>query len=70
LGHLVLKERLKVEPQKVKSITEWPRLANVTEIRSFLGLAAYYYRFVKDFSKIASLVTNLLKKSIKFEWIK
>jgi len=38
------------------------------EIRSYLGLAGYYRRFVKDFSKIASALTNLLKKTTKFEW--
>jgi len=41
-GHVVTKERTKVDPQKVKAITEWPRPTNVTEIRSFLGLADYY----------------------------
>jgi len=52
----------------VKAIIEWPRPTNVVEIRSFLGLAGYYRRFVKDFSKIASPLTNLLKKANKFEW--
>ena len=66
LGHVVTKEGIKVDPQKVKAITEWPRPTNVTEIRSFLGLAGYYRRFVKDFSKIASPLTNLLKKVNKF----
>jgi len=68
LGHVITKEGSKVDPQKVKAITEWPRPTNVTEIRSFLGLAGYYRRFVKDFSKIASPLTNLLKKANKFKW--
>jgi len=42
LGHVVLKKGLMVDPQKVKAITEWSRPTNVTEIRSFLGLASYY----------------------------
>jgi len=53
----------------VKAIIEWPRPTNVSKIRSFLGLAGYYQRFVKDFSKITSPLTNLLKKAIKLEWI-
>ena len=62
LGHVVTKEGIKVDPQKVKASTEWPRPTNVMEIRRFLGLAGYYRRFVTDFSKIASPLTNLLKK--------
>jgi len=69
LGHVVSKEVIKVDPQKVKAILDWPRPTNVTEIRSCLGMAGYYRWFVKDFSKIASTLTNLLKKTTKFEWI-
>jgi len=68
LGHVVTKERIKVDPQKVKAIKEWSKPTNVTEIRSFLGLAGYYRRFIKDFLKIASPLTNMLKKVNKFEW--
>ena len=58
----------KVDPQKIKATIEWLRPNNDSEIRSFLDLIGYYRRFVNDFSKIASLWTNLLKKAIKFEW--
>ncbi len=47
---------------------DWKPPKNVTEIRSFLGLAGYYTRFVKGFSLIASPLTKLLHKNIKFEW--
>jgi len=68
LGYVVTKEEIKVDSQKVKAIMEGSRPTNVTEIRSFLGLAGYYRRFIKDFLKMASPLTNLLKKANKFEW--
>ena len=68
LGYVVTKEGIKVEPQKVKAITEWSRPTNVIEIKSVLGLAGYYKRIIKDFSKIGSPLINLLKKLNKFEW--
>ena len=67
LGHVISKEGVKVDPQKIKVIVEWLKPTSVTEVRSFLGLTVYYRRFVKDFSKISSPLTNLLKKAIKFE---
>jgi hypothetical protein len=46
----------------------WVPLTNASEIRSFLGLAGYYRRFIKDFSKIAKLMTRLLEKNTDFDW--
>jgi hypothetical protein len=49
-------------------VKEWDQPRNVTEVRSFLGLAGYYRRFIENFSKIAHPMTNLLKKTKEFEW--
>ena len=49
-------------------IIEWKPLRNVTEVRSFLGLAGYYRRFVKGFSMTAVPMTRLLQKNVRFEW--
>ena len=54
--------------KKIEVVVEWKPPRNVTEVRSFLGLAGYYRRFVKGFSMTASLITRLLQKKIKYEW--
>ena len=67
LGHAILKEGIKIDPQKVKAVTEWIRSTSIIECRSFLGLASYYPCFVQDFSKIGLPLTNLLRRTMKFE---
>ena len=57
-----------MDPQKIKAIVKWKPPTNVSKVRSFLGLAGYYRNFVERFSKIATPLTNLLKKDHKFEW--
>ena len=59
-----------VDPQKIEAILNWEVPTNQTEVRSFLGLASYYRRFIKNFSIIASPMTELLKKNVRFEWTK
>ena len=68
LGHIVNSKGISVDPEKVKAVLEWPRPTNVTEIRSFLGLAGYYRRFVEGFSCLAAPLTKLTQKGEKFIW--
>ncbi|XP_028117854.1 uncharacterized protein LOC114315434 [Camellia sinensis] len=58
-GHVINKGGVSVDPQKIEAIVNWPALTNVTEVHSFIGLAGYCRRFVKDFSKIAMPLTQL-----------
>ncbi|WVZ70923.1 hypothetical protein U9M48_019552 [Paspalum notatum var. saurae] len=62
------KEGVAVDPSKVKDVLNWKQPETVTEIRSFLGLAGYYRRFIKDFSKTAKPMTSLTKKNAKYLW--
>ena len=68
LGHVISGEGIAVDPTKVQSVTEWLAPTSVGQIRSFLGLAGYYRRFIENFSKIANPMTELLKKDTKFKW--
>ncbi|XP_075110082.1 uncharacterized protein LOC142181216 [Nicotiana tabacum] len=68
LGHVVSSEGIKVDPQKTEAVKNWPRPTTPTEIRSFLGLAAYYRRFVEGFSSLAAPLTKLTQKAVKFQW--
>jgi hypothetical protein len=57
-----------VDPSKVQEVMDWKPPKSVHQIRSFLGLAGYYRRFVPDFSRTAKPMTELLKKGVKFVW--
>ena len=68
LGHIVSTEGIRVDPTKIEAIVSWKTPQNVTKVRSFLGLAGYYQRFVKGFFVITSSLTKLLQKGVKFVW--
>ncbi|XP_052174731.1 uncharacterized protein LOC127789782 [Diospyros lotus] len=68
LGHVVSGEGISVDPEKVKVVIEWPQPTTVTGIRSFLGLAGYYRRFIEGFSRLSSPMTKLTRKGVKYEW--
>ena len=68
MGHIISKDGISVDPSKIQDVLNWKAPTSVPKIRSFLGLAGYYRRFVLDFSKIAKSMTELLKKGVKFHW--
>ena len=61
-------EGIKVDPTKVDAIRRWEPPRTPSEVRSFLGLTGYYRRFIQDFSRVATPLTSLTKKGVKFEW--
>ena len=59
---------MSVHFEKVEAVMSWERPNSVFEIRSFLGLAGYYKRFIEDFSRLAAPTTRLTRKKVKLEW--
>jgi hypothetical protein len=66
LGHTISSDGISIDPSKVQEVLDWKPPTSVHQIRSFLGLAGYYRRFIPDFSRIAKPMIELLKKEIKF----
>nr|ABA93015.2 retrotransposon protein, putative, Ty3-gypsy subclass [Oryza sativa Japonica Group] len=68
LGHVISAGGVAVDHSNVESVTNWKQPKTISEIRSFLGLAGYYRRFIENFSKIAKPMTRLLQKDVKYKW--
>jgi hypothetical protein len=68
VDHIISKEGISVDPKKIKVVESWPTPRNVSEVRSFMGLAGYYRRSIEGFLKFSHPITFLQKKGVKFEW--
>ena len=68
LGHMISANGISVDPSKVEVVLKWERPKSVTEIKSFVGLAIYYRRFIEGFSKIVTPLTQLTRKDQPFAW--
>ena len=63
LGHIISREGVQVDPNKIKAIKEWPKPKNISKLRGFLGLIGYYRRFIKNYAHLMAPLTNLLNKN-------
>jgi len=68
LGHNLSSDGISAEEDKVRSIREWPLPKCVRDIQSFIGTCSYYRKFIKDFSRIAASLTELIKKDVEWHW--
>ena len=67
-GMIVGKDGIKMDQEKVKAILNWPTPSNIKGVRSFLGLANFYQKFIQDYTQVVRPLNNLLKKDVAFEW--
>ena len=68
LGHVVGRDGIRPDPEKIEKVKNFPEPKNISQLRSALGLFSYYRKFIKDFSKIAKPLNNLLKKDELYVW--
>ena len=69
LGHIISKSSMRMDPKKLEVIKEWPIPTNNHELRSFIGMSAYYHCFIAHFSSIARPLHDLTKKNARFIWL-
>ena len=68
LGHVVSEHGISTDPSKIEKVKNWPTPKNQTDVRSFLGLASYYRKFIKGFAEIARPMQKLTEKETMFQW--
>ena len=69
LGHVISHKGIETDPKKTEAVRSWPPPENIEELRSFLGLATYYRRFIRNFARIAVPLFQLLQKKEPFQWL-
>lgn len=68
LRHIIDREGIRTDPEKVSAVADWPEPRTVKQIRQFIGMASWYRRFIAGFSKIAAPLTQLTKKNARWTW--
>ena len=68
LGHIIRKNVVAMDPEKIRIIVSWPTPEKVIDIHRFIGMSGYYRKHVKDFSKVAAPLYNLFKQDVKWNW--
>jgi hypothetical protein len=66
--HVVKAAQIRMDPDKVEALQNWPRPKSVTQVRGFFGLAGYYRRFINQFATLATPLTDVIKKTPEFRW--
>ena len=66
LGHEISASGISTDPEKIEAIRDWPNPKNIDQLRSFLGLAGYYQKFIRGFAQIAAPLTAMTKKNVTF----
>ena len=68
LGYIISENGIEMDQEKIRTVLEWKEPTTVKEVQSFLGFANFYRRFIQGYSKLTRSLTNLTKKSEKFDW--